>query len=169
MNKPLLSRALVVAAVVAVAGVAGVAQAETFNSPTQAGEASTMTHGAPNMVTENNPWNSYSYSYDMGGPLPAPVVDSTILGAGPVYDTTVLGAGPVYDTTVLGGPPTVTYETTTVYPSSVYVQPNINWNPETYHSGWGMGYGGATATSRVPDRAGEASTIVNGVPNRTLP
>ena len=150
MNKPLLSRALVVAAVVAVAGVA---QAETFNSPTQAGEASTMTHGAPNMVTSNSP--SYSYSYDMGGPLPAPVVDSTILGAGPVYDTTVLG-----------GPPTVTYESTTVYPSSVYVQPNINWNPETYHSGWGMGYGGATATSRIPDRAGEASTIVNGVPNR---
>ncbi|HEY0420922.1 MAG TPA: hypothetical protein VGC80_15510 [Acetobacteraceae bacterium] len=152
MNKPLLSRALVVAAVVAVAGVA---QAVTFNSPTQAGEASTMTHGAPNMLTENNPSWSSSSSYDMGGPLPAPVVDSTILGAGPVYDTTVLG-----------GPPTVTYESTTVYPSSVYVQPNINWNPETYHSGWGMGYGGATATSRIPDRAGEASTIVNGVPNR---
>ena len=150
MNKPLLSRALVVAAVVAVAGVA---QAETFNSPTQAGEASTMTNGAPNMVTDNNP--AYSYSYDLGGPLPAPVVDSTILGAGPVVDTTVLG-----------GPPTVTYETTTVYPSSVYVQPNINWNPETYHSGWGMGYGGATATTPVPDRAGEATTIVNGVPNR---
>ncbi|MDB5956916.1 hypothetical protein [Ramlibacter sp.] len=150
MNKPLLSRALVVAAVVAVAGVA---QAETFNSPMQAGEASTMTGGAPNMLTSNDP--SYSYSYDMGGPLPAPVVDSTVLGAGPMYDTTVLG-----------GPPSVVYETTTVYPSSVYVQPNINWSPETYHSGWGTGYGGATATSRVPDRAGEASTIVNGVPNQ---
>ena len=149
MNKPLLSRALVVAAAVAVAGIA---QAETFNTPTQAGEASTMTHGAPNLLTTNTP--SYSYSYDLGGPLPAPVVDSTVLGAGPmVGDTTVLGA------------PGVVYETTTVYPSSVYVQPNTNWDYGMYYGGAGMEHGGATATSPVPDRAGEASTIVNGVPN----
>ena len=151
MNKPLLSRALVVAAVVAAAGV-GVAQAETFNTPMQAGEASTMTHGQPNMRTTNTP--SYSYSYDVGGPLPAPVVDSTILGAGPMSDTTVLGAGPM-----------VTYEATTVYPSSVYVQPSTSWD-HSYYDGAGMGMGGATATSPIPDRAGEASTIVNGVPNR---
>ena len=151
MNKTLISRTLVVAAVVAVAGVA---QAETFNSPTQAGEASTMTHGAPNLLTTNTP--SYSYSYDLGGPLPAPVVDSTILGAGPVMDTTILG-----------GPPTVVYESSTIYPSSVYVQPNINWGYGTsYNDGAGMTMGGATSTTPVPDRAGEASTLVNGVPNR---
>ncbi len=152
MNKTLLSRTLVVAAVVAVAGVA---QAETFNSPMQAGEASTMTQGAPNLLTTNTP--SYSYSYDLSGPLPPPVVDSTILGAGPVTDTTVLG-----------GPPSVVYETTTVYPSSVYVQPNTDWgygNNYYYGYGAGMEYGGATASSPIPDRAGEATTIVNGVPN----
>lgn len=148
MNKSQVSRALAIAAVVAVAGVA---QAETFNSPTQAGEASTMTNGAPNLLTTNTP----SYSYDLSGPLPAPVVDSTILGSGPMMDTTVLGA-----------PPAVIYESSTIYPSTVYVQPSTNWGYSNYYSnGAGMGMGGATATSRVPDRAGEASTIVNGVPN----
>jgi hypothetical protein len=142
MNKPLFSRALVAAAVIGVAGVAGVAQAETFNSPTQAGEASTMTHGAPNRLTTNTPGSSY-YSYEMAGPLPAPVID----------------------TTVLGGPPVVVYESSTIYPSSVYVQPSTNWGYSSW-GGAGMEPGGATASSRVPDRAGEASTIVNGVPNR---
>ena len=141
MNKPLFSRALVVAAVVGVAGVAGVAQAETFNSPTQAGEASTMTRGAPNQLTTNTPGSSY-YSYELSGPLPAPVLD----------------------TTILGGPPAVVYESTTVYPSSVYVQPNTNWGYDSY-GGMSMNRGGATASSRVPDRAGEASTMINGVPN----
>ena len=139
MNKPLFSRALMAAAVIGVAGVAGVAQAETFNSPTQAGEASTMTHGAPNQLTTNTPGSSY-YSYDMTGPLPAPVID----------------------TTVLGGPPVVVYESSTIYPSSVYVHPSTDWS----YGSWGLAHGGATASSRVPDRAGEASTIVNGVPNR---
>ncbi|RYF13276.1 MAG: hypothetical protein EOO30_21585 [Comamonadaceae bacterium] len=45
-----LSRALLLAGVVAAAGVA---QAQTYDVPQQAGEASTMTHGAPNLVTDN--------------------------------------------------------------------------------------------------------------------
>ena len=49
MRKTTLS-ALIAAGLVAVAGVA---QAGSFESPTQAGEASTMTHGVPNMATQN--------------------------------------------------------------------------------------------------------------------
>jgi hypothetical protein len=51
--------------------------AATFDSPTRAGEASTMTGGAPNMLTTNEP---------LVTSLPAPVVvtpDTTLLGAGP--------------------------------------------------------------------------------------
>jgi hypothetical protein len=141
MNKPHLSRALVVAAVVAVAGVAN---AETFDSPVnQAGEASTMTNGQPNMVTNN-----------IGYPAP-------------VTGTTIIGVNPSLDTTVLGGPPSMTTETVTVYPSQVYVQPNSNWGYYQVHPMMMNrdGLGSASATSPIPDRAGEASTIVNGVPN----
>jgi hypothetical protein len=49
--------------------------AATFDSPTRAGEMSTMTSGAPNMVTTNEEFAT----------LPAPVVDTTSLGAGPSY------------------------------------------------------------------------------------
>jgi hypothetical protein len=148
MNKPLLSRALVVAAVVAVAGVAN---AETFDSPVnQAGEASTMTNGQPNMVTNNI---GYPDGYGM---LPAPVTG-----------TTIIGVNPSLDTTVLGGPPSVTTETVTVYPSQVYVQPNASWGYYQVHPTLMQrdSFGSASATSPIPDRAGEASTIVNGVPN----
>jgi hypothetical protein len=50
--------------------------AATFNSPTRAGEMSTMTSGAPNLVTNNESVAS----------VPPPlVVDTTSLGAGPSY------------------------------------------------------------------------------------
>lgn len=142
MNKTHLSRALALAAVVAVAGVAN---AETFDSPVhQAGEASTMTNGQPNMLT-----NNIGYPDPVGplGALPAPVVSAS-------------------DTTVLGAPPsTTTTEIVTVYPAQVYVQPNADWG---YYHGYSMsstGPASATATTPIPDRAGEASTLINGVPN----
>jgi hypothetical protein len=59
--------------------------AATFDSPTRAGEMSTMTSGAPNMVTTHESFAS----------LPAPVVDTTVLGAGPAVITT----SPWYGTT----------------------------------------------------------------------
>jgi hypothetical protein len=141
MNKPHLSRALVVAAVVAVAGVA---QAETFDSPVhQAGEASTMTHGQPNMVTNNIGYPDNYSSYDS---LPPPVVTGS-------------------DTSVLGGPPSTTTEIVTVSPAPVYVQPSTNWGYYQLHPTHDKGMASATGTSPIPDRAGEASTITNGVPN----
>ena len=80
MNKS-LSRAFVLAGMVAAAG-AGVAQAQTFDSPTRAGEASTMTQGAPNQATTNSP-----YSDNSGA------VTTTTLGAGVTAVTVQPSAG----------------------------------------------------------------------------
>lgn len=44
----------------------GIAQAETFDTPTQAGEASTMTMGQPNQATTHSPYS-----------------DTTVMGAAP--------------------------------------------------------------------------------------
>ena len=56
-------------------GLAGIAQAETFDTPAQAGEASTMTMGQPNQLTTNSPYS-----------------DSTVVAPAP--QTTTMGAGP---------------------------------------------------------------------------
>lgn len=48
--------------------------AATFDSPTRAGEASTMTGGAPNMLTDNE---------HVATVPPSVIVDTTTLGAGP--------------------------------------------------------------------------------------
>src|SRR3954468_19537260 len=71
MKKSTLS--LIVAGMMAVGGIA---QAETFDTPMQAGEASTMTMGQPNQLTTNSPYG------DGSG-----VGDKTMLGAAP---TTVM-------------------------------------------------------------------------------
>ena len=68
MRKTPLS-ALLAAGIVAVAGVA---QADSFESPTQAGEASTMTNGVPNQATTNSPF-------------PDGYNPTIVMGAGPAY------------------------------------------------------------------------------------
>jgi len=73
MKKSTLS--LIVAGVMTVGGLA---HAETFDTPTQAGEASTMTMGQPNGLTTNSPWGDNSMAMDNGY-----VVDTTVLGAAP--------------------------------------------------------------------------------------
>lgn len=94
--------------------------------------------------------------------------DNLMLGsADTCLDCTTLGAGPA---TVTG---TTTVTTTT--PQYVYVQPNINWDPAVaraqlrhrrlVRSGAYMIDQSATATSNIPTRAGEASTMTAGVPN----
>ena len=77
MNKSLST--LLIAGMVAVGGVA---HAETFDSPQQAGEASTMTHGAPNQLTTNSP-------YSDGQTV---IVDTTVLGASPAVVGSSIGA-----------------------------------------------------------------------------
>ena len=56
--------------------LAGVAQAQTFDTPLQSGEASTMTSGQPNQLTTHSPSGE-----------PVVVVDTTVLGAAPVVMT----------------------------------------------------------------------------------
>jgi hypothetical protein len=63
-------------------GLAGIAQAETYNTPMQAGEASTMTMGQPNQLTTNSPYGDNTV-------LVVPSVQE-----GVVVDTTTMGAGP---------------------------------------------------------------------------
>jgi hypothetical protein len=142
MTHSSLYRALLCAGALALAG-AGVAQAETFDSPQQAGEMSTMTQGAPNLVTNNIPnegvttytytYPSYTYpSYSYSNP-------TTVLGAGPATVTTYTYTYPAYaSTTTYLAPPVVNYDTT---------------------------WGGASETSNVPLRAGEVTTMTGGAPN----
>jgi hypothetical protein len=109
-----ISQLMVVAGALALAG--GVAQAQTFNSPTIAGEASTMTNGQPNVRTEHDaPMYLYTVPY-----------------------TAVMGAGPA-----------VVYGYS--YPAYILPSPHLR--------------SGASETSNVPQRAGEASTMTNGAPN----
>jgi hypothetical protein len=56
-------------------GFAGISQAQTYNVPTRAGQASTMTQGQPNELTTNTP------SY-WGNTTTMPS-DTTTMGAGP--------------------------------------------------------------------------------------
>ena len=63
------SLTLLVAGVMALAGAA---QADTFDTPTRAGEASTMTMGQPNLATTNSPYSDG-----------VTFVDTTVLGAAP--------------------------------------------------------------------------------------
>lgn len=62
--------------VAGVMAMAGAVQAQTFDSPTQAGEASTMTNGQPNLLTTNSPHGDPASN--------TVIVDTTVLGAGPV-------------------------------------------------------------------------------------
>jgi hypothetical protein len=130
MRKTTLSTILA-ATGIALAGAAHAA--DTFDSPTRAGEASTMTMGEPNAETTNSPYSDNSMM------LMAP-------------STTVLGAGPA----------TVTSVETTTFVTPTYS--TISGPVVTYY-GWSPIHGGASETSNVPLRAGEASTMTNGVPN----
>ena len=131
MRKTTLS-ALLAAGIVAVAGVA---QADTFDSPTQAGEASTMTGGVPNQATTNSPFPD---------------------GYNP---TIVMGAGPAHVTTYTYSTPYVTTYSYT-YPAGTYLVP-----APVIDNSWNGYLNSATETSNVPQRAGEASTMSGGVPN----
>jgi len=112
-----LTHALLAAGLVAIGGLA---QAQTTDVPTQAGEASTMTRGVPNAETTNSPYP-----------------DGTIT----TYHYYQFPSTTAY---VVGGPPLVIVD---------------NSRPNT------TAMGAAAATSNVPDRAGEASTMTGGAPN----
>jgi hypothetical protein len=137
-HKTSLPRAFLLAGLVAVAGVA---QAETFDTPQQAGEVSTMTDGAPNLLTTNSPYS-----------------DNTV-----VVDTTVMGAAPASVTTITY-PTTISYPAIT-YPAPVVVAPNTDTTVTYVHRPTVVDRNAAAATFDVPARAGEASTMTGGAPN----
>ena len=99
-KKTSLARVLFVAGALAAAGA--VAQAETFDSPQQAGEMSTMTHGAPNLETTNSPYGDVNHAVVVTTPgvvATAPVMvvpNTTVLGAGPAVVTTTTMPGNPY-------------------------------------------------------------------------
>lgn len=134
MTKITLPRALIAAGVLAAAGIA---QAQTYDVPLQAGEASTMTHGAPNLVTDNPGTTTM-------GAAPATVTTYTYTTTYPVV-TTYSAPVAVYS------PPAVSYAPDTVV---TYVhRPDV------------VSRTASAATYNVPSRAGEASTMTGGAPN----
>jgi hypothetical protein len=103
---------IALAAALAVAGAAHAQKAaETTNTPQRAGEASTMTGGAPNLKTNN---------------------ETTTSGTADKADRKAAKAA-----------------------KGTKASGNSAANK-----------GGASETSNVPERAGEASTMTNGVPNK---
>jgi len=113
MRKTTLS-ALMATGVLALAGVAQAA--DTFDSPTRAGEASTMTNGQPNALTTNSPYSDYSY-----GSIYSP---TTVLGAGPSGVTTYTYTYPSYSYVL--PPPVVSYRISPYWsPSSASETSNV--------------------------------------------
>ena len=94
-------------------------------------------------------------------------------------DSLALEGSSSSDTSVLGAGPASASVTTMSAPQVVYVQPNIHWDRTTamtqLRSNVHLMHNGlseherkqAAATFNVPARAGEASTMTNGVPNAT--
>jgi hypothetical protein len=145
MTKTSLPRALLLAGIVAAAGVA---QAESFDVPQQAGEASTMTHGAPNLLTTNSPYGSGHV-----------IVDTTTLGAAPATVTTYTYTYPV--TTYSYVQPPVAY----VAPPVAYANPDVDTVVTRVYRPEVVSRTASAATFNVPSRAGEASTMTGGAPN----
>ncbi len=134
------------------AGGAAVAQTATATSnvPVQAGEASTVTHGVPNMAPNNY------------GPAPvAPVVVSpapVVVSPAPVYVT----PEPVV---VVPAQPAVSSASGVAVDSASSTSVMGASGITTYRDPVAVSTPGATVTSNVPRMAGEASTMTNGVPN----
>lgn len=98
-----------------------------------------------------------------GGAYAAETFDSPVHKAGEA--STMTQGQPNVDTNVpntavLGAGPTVVYTETTTYGQPVYLLPApVHSQPHE------LDRGGASDTSNVPGRAGEASTMTGGVPN----
>lgn len=135
MTKMSLSRALLLAGVVAAAGVA---QAQTWDVPQRAGEASTMTHGAPNLVTDNQ------HATQVMGAAPATVTTYTY-----TYPVTTVYGYPAPVASYGAVPPSYAPDTVVTYVD----RPEVVSRTQS------------AATFNVPSRAGEASTMTGGAPN----
>lgn len=138
MTKMSLSRALLLAGVVAAAGVAQAQSSQTFDVPQRAGEASTMTNGAPNLVTDNQ------HATQVMGAAPATVTTYTY-----TYPATTVYGYPAPVVSYGAVPPSYAPDTVVTYVD----RPEIVSRTQS------------AATFNVPSRAGEASTMTGGAPN----
>ncbi len=165
MNQAKTSTSLLLAGLLAAGGAYAAGANPTSDVPVKAGEASTVTHGQPNVVTTNEPLQH-----------PAPVSsasDPVVTGATGVplenassADTAVMGAPgearvvPHYSATVTSNIPTRAGEFST-WTNGV---PNMKtYNPVVDDSR--VLYSPELQVQRVPHQAGEMSTMVGGRPN----
>lgn len=137
--------------------MAGGAWAQTASAtsdvPVQAGEASTLTHGQPNMATANNPAAA------------APLTSATGVPVDSASSTSVMGAPsarevPLHSATVTSNVPTKAGEASTMTNGVPNMSTN---NPVT--DGSRVVVPPQQYVQRVPQQAGEASTMVGGRPN----
>ena len=176
MNKSTLFRALLAAGVVATAGLAQAAA--NFDAPTQAGEASTMTNGVPNARTSNSPDGVVTNVYYIGpsstAVMGAPgVVVAPVSRAATTYEmgkasatTNVPGRAGEASTMTNGVPNASTNNNAYVAGDApTYIMGAPPAEPAGMNTRKTYDMGKASATVNVPGRAGEASTMTNGVPN----
>lgn len=175
MKKTSLTRALLIAGVMAAAG--GMAQADAIFYPdgthVELG-ANGVESGLASAVLARSSWTApdsitlaaLGVTADQNAPVIAASddMDGTVLASSDLgVDATTLGAGPVRTTT-----------TTVVTTTPVYVFPNIDFDPHTvllqphpmlsHIRSMDMDRT-AAATFNTPTRAGEASTMTSGAPN----
>jgi hypothetical protein len=157
--------------------MAGAAWAQTASAtsdvPVKAGEASTMTHGRPNMATNNEPAasaSSPSYSSSVGSASSAPLSSASGAPVGSASSTAVMGAPsasvgreiPNHNATVTTNVPTMAGEASTMTNGVPNVSTN---NPHSQVDGSRVITPPVQQVQRVPQQAGEASTMVGGRPN----
>jgi hypothetical protein len=143
---------------------AGFAQAQsgsasaTSNVPPKAGEASTMTQGRPNASTNNTP-GSTGTSATTGSTATTGASGSGTQGGASATSNVPPKAGEA--STMTQGRPNAS---TNNAPGSMTGTTGTSGSMGSMSSG-ATSQGGASATSSVPPKAGEASTSVRGQPN----
>ncbi|QJW85584.1 hypothetical protein HK414_26840 [Ramlibacter terrae] len=155
MSKQSMSLSIVFAAALATAGIAHAQKAaETTNVPQRAGEASTMTGGAPNATTSNAPGTTTA--------RPANV------NTGKTGETSNVPQRAGEASTMTGGAPNAKTSnapgTTTDKKTSKMGNKSDKMGSKTDKMGAG-GKAAAAETSNTPQRPGEASTMTGGAPN----
>ena len=137
--------------------MAGGAWAQTASAtsdvPVKAGEASTQTHGQPNMATANHPAAAAPVTSATGVPV----------GSATALSTATMGAPrevPLHRATVTSNTPTMAGEASTLTNGVPNMSTN---NPVT--DGSRILVAPHQQVQRVPQQAGEASTMVGGRPN----
>ena len=154
--------------------MAGGAWAQTASAtsdvPVKAGEASTMTHGKPNMATSNNPAAAPSASPSVGTAGSAHLSSASGAPVDSASSTATMGAPsapvgreiPNHNATVTSNVPTMAGEASTMTNGVPNVSTN---NPHSQVDGSRVITPPVQKVQRTPQQAGEASTMVGGRPN----